>query len=69
MKQNWIRRGDCLDIMKRMPPGCIDLTVTSPPYDDLRTYHGYEFDAPAVLEGLRRITKPGGICVWVVATA
>ncbi len=26
-------QGDCLDIMKRMPDGCVDLVVTDPPYN------------------------------------
>ena len=30
--------GDCLGVMELMDAGSIDLTVTSPPYDDLRTY-------------------------------
>ena len=30
---------NCLDTMARMPDGFVDLTVTSPPYDDLRTYN------------------------------
>ena len=32
--------GDCLEVMKDIPDGSIDLTVTSPPYDNLRTYNG-----------------------------
>ena len=30
--------GDCLELMKNIPDGSVDLTVTSPPYDNLRTY-------------------------------
>ena len=33
--------GDCLDLLKDLPDGSIDLTVTSPPYDNLRTYNAY----------------------------
>lgn len=44
----------------------VDLTVTSPPYDDLRDYKGYTFDFEAVAAGLYRVTKPGGVAVWVV---
>jgi len=39
---------NCLDTMAKMPDGFIDLTVTSPPYDNLRTYNGYSFDFEAV---------------------
>ena len=31
--------GDCLERMKDIPDGSVDLTVTSPPYDNLRTYN------------------------------
>lgn len=67
MELNKIYNENCLDTMARMPDDFIDLTVTSPPYDDLRKYKGYDFDAEAVLESLFRVTKPGGVVVWVVA--
>ena len=44
----------------------IDLTVTSPPYDDLRQYDGYDFDFESIAKQLFRITKRGGVVVWVV---
>ena len=44
----------------------IDLTVTSPPYDGLRSYDGYVFNFDTVVEELYRVTKPGGVVVWVV---
>ena len=44
----------------------IDLTVTSPPYDDLRNYNGFNFDARSMLAEIYQVTKPGGVCVWVV---
>ena len=57
---------DCVEGMKRLPNECIDLTVTSPPYDNLRDYHGYVFDWKATIQELSRITKNGGVVVWVV---
>ena len=60
---------NCLDTMARMPDGFVDLTVTSPPYDDLRTYNGYCFDFEAVAKELFRVTKDGGVVVWVVGDA
>ena len=60
---------NCLDTMARMPDGFIDLTVTSPPYDNLRKYNGYSFDFEAVAKELFRITKQGGVVVWVVGDA
>lgn len=58
-----------LDTMSRMPDNCIDLTVTSPPYDDLRIYNGYCFDFENVAKQLYRVTKEGGVVVWVVNDA
>ena len=61
--------GDCVEIMRKMDDACIDLTVTSPPYDNLRTYNGYCFDFENVAKELYRVTKDGGIVVWVVGDA
>src|SRR5271167_3572281 len=57
--------GNCVDIMKTLPQGLVDLTVTSPPYDGLRTYKGYSFDFESVAQELYRITKDGGVVVWI----
>ena len=57
---------NCLDTMARMPNEFIDLTVTSPPYDNLRDYNGYEFDFENIAKELYRVTKQGGVVVWVV---
>lgn len=59
-------QGDCLDKMKDIPDNSIDLTVTSPPYDNLRTYNGYSWDFENTAKELFRITKKGGVVVWVV---
>jgi len=66
--------GDCLDIMRGFDDGCIDLTVTSPPYDNLRTYNGSltdwtEAKWKAIIAELFRVTKQGGVVVWVVGDA
>lgn len=60
---------NCLDTMKRMPDSFIDLTLTSPPYDNLRNYKGYSFDFENIAKELYRVTKEGGVLVWVVADA
>ena len=57
---------DCVECMKQIEDNTIDLTVTSPPYDDLRKYNGYSFDFENTAKELYRITKDGGIVVWVV---
>ena len=66
---NQIICGDCLEVMKGLPDKCIDLTVTSPPYDNLRTYNGFSFDFEGIAKELYRITKDGGVVVWVVGDA
>lgn len=69
LEVNRIYCGDCIDIMKQLSDEYIDLTVTSPPYDNLRDYKGYKFDFEAIARELYRITKEGGVVVWVVGDA
>lgn len=69
MDTNKIYNENCLDTMKRMPDNFIDLTVTSPPYDNLREYKGYSFDFETIAKELYRVTKVGGVVVWVVGDA
>lgn len=57
---------NCINFMKKLPKEYIDLTITSPPYDDLRNYNGYSFNCEEIARELFRITKNGGIIVWVV---
>jgi len=64
---NKIYNMDCLEGMAKLPDGCIDLTVTSPPYDNLRTYNGFSWDFEGVAKELYRVTKDGGVVVWIVA--
>jgi len=58
-----------LETMSRMPDGFVDLTVTSPPYDGLRDYKGYLFPFEEIAKELYRVTKDGGVVVWVVGDA
>ncbi len=69
MKVNKIYNENCLDTMARMQDGFIDLTVTSPPYDNLRDYNGYSFDFESIAKELYRVTKNGGVVVWIVGDA
>lgn len=57
---------NCLDGMRLLPNNYIDLTVTSPPYDNLREYNGYSFDFEKIANELYRVTKDGGVVVWIV---
>ena len=65
-KINTIYHSDCYDFMKKLEDDLMDLTVTSPPYDELRHYNGFSFDVEKIAKELYRITKIGGIVVWVV---
>jgi len=75
MELNKIYCEDCMETMSRMKDNFIDLTVTSPPYDNLRTYNdnidetwGEDVWKPIIKE-LYRVTKEGGVVVWVVGDA
>ena len=66
--------GDCLELMNNVPDNSIDLTVTSPPYDNLRTYNGnisqWSFEKfQEIARELYRVTATGGVVVWVVGDA
>jgi len=75
MKINHIYNEDCLETMKRMPNNYIDLVVTSPPYDNLRTYKNAidknwnESVWKPIIKELSRVIKDGGVIVWVVNDA
>ena len=67
--------GDCLERMKELPDESVDLTVTSPPYDCLRSYNN-NIDKSwtnkkwePIIKELYRVTRNGGIVVWVVGDA
>ena len=67
LELNKIYNESNLDTMKRMPDNFVDLTVTSPPYDGLRDYNGFSFQFEDTAKELLRITKQGGVLVWIVA--
>lgn len=60
---------DAAVCLKEIQTESVDLTVTSPPYDNLRSYLGYSFDFETIAAELYRVTKPGGVVVWVVGDA
>lgn len=66
---NKIICGNHLEVLSKFEDECIDLTVTSPPYDNLRDYKGYTFDFENLAKELFRVTKQGGVVVWVVGDA
>lgn len=58
--------GNCVEVMQSLPADSIPLTVTSPPYDQLRDYKGYVFPFEDIAQQLFRVTAVGGVLVWVV---
>jgi DNA modification methylase len=80
IKINKLYNEDCLITMSKIEDETVDMTLTSPPYDDLRTYNkhvtgnkteynGYSFPFESIARELYRITKKGGVVVWVVGDA
>lgn len=67
--KNKIIQGDCLEVLKNFPDESVDMVITSPPYDNLRNYNGYSFPFEEIAKELFRVTKTGGVAVWVVGDA
>mgnify|MGYP002006464171 CR=1 FL=1 len=69
---NKILCGACQEVLASLKEESVDLTVTSPPYDNIRDYKGYSFeeeDFKAIITQLFRVTKKGGVVVWIVGDA
>ncbi|MBS3999350.1 MAG: site-specific DNA-methyltransferase [Desulfobulbaceae bacterium] len=58
---------NCLITMGNMPNELVDFVITSPPYDDIRNYNGYQFEFEEIAKELFRVLKFGGVVIWVVA--
>lgn len=63
---NTLIQWDCLEVMRTFESNSIDLTVTSPPYDNLRTYNWFSWDFEGIAKELYRVTKEGGFVVWII---
>lgn len=72
--------GDNIEVLKKIPDSSVDCVITSPPYDDMRNYNnhlkgikdeynGYSFKFEALADELFRVSKKGGVVVWVVNDA
>lgn len=67
MSKGRIIHGECVQVLENtFPDSCVDLVVTSPPYDSMRSYNGYIFRFEKLVEQLYRVVKDGGVVVWVV---
>jgi len=63
---NKLYNENCIDTMANMPSESVDMVLTSPPYDDLRNYNGFDLPLERIIKGLFRILKKGSVVVWVV---
>ena len=66
MQFGTIYHENCIETLSRHAGRFLDMTITSPPYDDLRDYNGYHFPVEEIARLLFDKTKPGGVVIWVV---
>ena len=69
MECNTIYNMDCIEGMRKLGSKTIDMVITSPPYDNLRNYNGYSYDADGVITELYRVLKDGGVVIWITSDA
>jgi DNA modification methylase len=67
--KNSVYGGDCVEVLKWIPNESVDCVITSPPYDNLRTYSGNQFNYEQVIDAIVPVLKIGGIIVWVIGDA
>jgi len=58
-----LQLGDCLEVMKSIPPGSIDAIITDPPYGTTACKWDSVIDFELMWEQLNRIIKPNGAIV------
>ncbi|MFH1005819.1 MAG: site-specific DNA-methyltransferase [Bacteroidota bacterium] len=56
----------CVNGMKKLPAGCVDLVITSPPYDAIRDYKGFDIDLHETGKEIFRVLKDGGLAAMVI---
>ena len=66
---NRILNENCVETLRKIPDEFIQTVITSPPYDDLRAYQGYDFDFEKIASELARTLRPSGVIVWIVGDA
>ena len=69
LELNKIYCANCFEKMKEIDDNSVDMVITSPPYDNLRTYEGYDFNFEGIAQELYRVIKDGRVVVWVVGDA
>lgn len=57
---------DCIKGMAKLPDNFVDFVITSPPYDNIRTYNGFVYDLHATGQEVYRLLKDGGLAAMVI---
>ena len=69
-----ISLGDCMDLLRSLPDGCVDLIVSSPPYNIGKAYESrralaiYVEEQRCVLQECSRVLKRTGSIWWQVGS-
>lgn len=62
-----LMQGDCLERMKEIPDGSVDLVLADPPYGTTACKWDSVIDLPLMWEQLKRVIKPNGAIVMTAA--
>ena len=60
-------QGDCLELMKDIPDGSIDMVLADPPYGTTACKWDSIIDLPLMWEQLKRVIKPNGAIVMTAS--
>ena len=63
---NKVLHGSAENILKSFPSNSVDIIMTSPPYDSIREYNGFQFDLHRIGKEVYRVLKDGGVAVVVI---
>lgn len=63
----WLMKGDCLDRMKEIPSGSVDMVLTDPPYGTTACKWDSIIPLEPMWEQLNRVIKPNGAIVMTAS--
>ena len=66
-ENTWLMQGDCLERMKEIPDGSVDLILTDPPYGTTACKWDSVIPLEPMWEQLKRIIKPNGAIVMTAS--
>src|SRR5690554_51348 len=59
----WLMLGDCLERLKEIPDGSVDMVLTDPPYGTTKCKWDEIIPFKPMWDALRRITRPSGAII------